>query len=271
MIEPYYETELGKLYHGDCLEIMWDMEDESIDFILTDPPYMNMNGGAKRYQGGVAKEKIRFDTTSIGDPWDANIDWISEAWRITNKGLMIFCTHHCIADFRNALKERKPLTLLVWYKRNAGWILTNAPKYDCEFIWVFSKNGGLDWKKLKSSLFDIPFLTAGCISTKERITKENGKVAHPTQKPIKLISELLEVGGKKIFDPFLGSGTTAVACERLNRRWIGIEINKEYCDIAVERIKRERAQEKMDFDNGNNKDYSIRKGTKQTRHIDTEA
>jgi len=70
---------------------------------------------------------------------------------------------------------------------------------------------------------------------------------HPSQKPKQLILKLLEDSKTNglVYDPFLGSGTTAVACERLNRRWIGIEISEAYCKIAAERIERERSQRKF--------------------------
>ena len=94
-------------------------------------------------------------------------------------------------------------------------------------------------------MWDIPNLTAGCVSTGERVTKKDGSVAHPTQKPTSLIVCLLEVGGETVLDPFIGSGTTAVACERLNRRWIGIEIEEKYCEIAARRIEKENQQLKL--------------------------
>ena len=73
---------------------------------------------------------------------------------------------------------------------------------------------------------------------------------HPTQKPLNLFKSILNDFSKVkdiILDPYLGSGTLAIACEQLNRCWIGIEISKEYCDIAVERIKKETAQYKLEL------------------------
>ena len=153
----YYRTDLGVLYHGDCLEILPHLE--PVDLVLTDPPYLNLHGGGNRYQGGVAKTDK--NTKAVGDLWGANTQWVSIAWNKALYGMMIFCSHHGVAEFRNALSEIKPLSLLVWYKRNAGWLLANAPKYDCEFIWVFSRGSKIKWKNLKTSLLDFPFLTAG--------------------------------------------------------------------------------------------------------------
>ena len=82
-----------------------------------------------------------------------------------------------------------------------------------------------------------------------RVEKEY-KRQHPTQKPIRLFTQILDDFSKSndlICDPYLGSGTTAIACERLNRKWIGIEISTDYCDIAMNRIKKETAQYKLDL------------------------
>ena len=76
----------------------------------------------------------------------------------------------------------------------------------------------------------------------------NKTTDHPNEKPIGLIQRLLVCGSEVeslIIDPFLGSGTTAVACERLNRKWIGIEIEEKYCEIAAQRIENERKQRKL--------------------------
>ena len=242
-MKAYFQTKLGTLYHGDCLEVMKEIPDGSVDLVLTDPPYLNLYGGGKRYQGGVAPTSK--NSEAVGDIWDANINWVKTAWNKALFGMMFFCSYHSVAEFRNALSETKPLSLLVWYKRNAGWLLANAPKYDCEFVWVFSKGSKMKWKRLKTSLLDFPFLTAGCITTGERVINKNGGVAHPAQKPSSLMVHLLGVGGDSVLDPFLGSGTTAIACERLNRRWIGIEIEEMYCEIAAKRIERENQQLKM--------------------------
>ena len=80
---------------------------------------------------------------------------------------------------------------------------------------------------------------------REREKNEDGTTAHPTQKPTNLICYILSVGGGRVLDPFLGSGTTAVACERLKRQWIGIEIEEKYCEIAAKRIEAERKQLKL--------------------------
>jgi len=86
------------------------------------------------------------------------------------------------------------------------------------------------------------------ISSIIRIVREHYTMKHPTQKPLKLLEILVELTSNKnelILDPFLGGGTTAVACEKLNRRWIGIEIDDEYCEISKNRIKEATRQKSL--------------------------
>lgn len=79
----------------------------------------------------------------------------------------------------------------------------------------------------------------------KRCMKHHERTEHPTQKPVSVIGTLVEWltnEGHTVLDPFLGSGTTAVACENLNRKWIGIEKEEQYCEIAAKRIERAAAQ-----------------------------
>ena len=88
-----------------------------------------------------------------------------------------------------------------------------------------------------ATVFNIPNITAGCVSTGERIINPNGTALHPTQKPLRLMRELLSVGGDTILDIYCGTGTACVAAKILGRRYIGIDISEEYCEIARMRIK----------------------------------
>lgn len=223
MIKPYFETELGKLYHGDCLEIMREMIDKSADLVLTDPPYgIKMDSGFGGFDGfggfgpPIARRKYQ-------DTWDdkrPSKEALNELQRIGNK-VLIFGGNY----FADLLP--RGTHWVVWDKKNT------MPTFgDCELIWT-----NINRKSVKKIIYEWNGLLG---KEKER--------SHPTQKPVLLIEKLINTysdDNSIIFDPFLGSGTTAVACESLNRRWIGIEISKEYCDIAIERIKREVAQLKL--------------------------
>lgn len=233
-IKPYYQTELGKLYHGDCNEIMPLINPS--DIVIADPLYPKMKGGLIHLDPHITRSK------TIGSDCNVNLDWIPIAWESTKKGMLIFCSYHFVADIPKLIPS-PPVNLLTWHKRNAPNPICNRPKYTTEFIWLFQKSPGLTWRNLETSMFDIPNLTAGCGSTGERILKcNNGPAAHPMQKPLLLYLQLLIIGGKSVLDPFFGTGTTAIACERMNRRWIGIEIKEEYCEMAVKRVEHEKQQ-----------------------------
>ena len=130
--------------------------------------------------------------------------------------------------------------------RNAGQIYHHDKK-NYQMAGSVKDNG-----KLKSGQ-TYPNRNKRCVWT---IPTQGYSEAHFATYPIALIYPCIKAGchsGGIVLDPFMGSGTTAIVAERLNRRWIGIEINQEYCDIAVDRIKKETAQYKMDFTQGGNK------------------
>jgi len=206
---PYFETKLGKLYHGDCLNIIPELE--SVDLVLTDPPY------------GMNYDKMQ--------------DKMSKVGRISNKGKWktydddwdIKITDDCLNAIFNISKNQ-----IIWggqyysLKSNQKWLIWNkiqrSVMTDGEMAWTSFKKG--------LHIFDIS-------RTDAYINKTDGKF-HPTQKPVQLFQWCLLLLSKindLILDPFIGSGTTAIACERLKRKWIGIEIGEKYCEIAAKRIE----------------------------------
>ena len=203
-MKPYYETELGKLYHGDCLQIMPELE--PVDLVLTDPPY----GLGEKWTGGTWFTKNVYESDKC--EWDKTQDERVEF--IIGLGLPSIIWG---GNYYNLKPSR---CYLSWVKRD------NMPTMaDFELAWTN---------------FDRP--------SKEYYNRRNGWVRkHPTEKPVALF--IWCIGWSKIngvtIDPFFGSGTTAIACERLNRKWIGIEIEEKYCEIAAKRIEAERKQLKL--------------------------
>ena len=236
-VEPYYREDAGVIYNGDCLDILPKMPEKCVDLVVTDPPYMNLKGNMKRnFTGGVSK-RINVEKT-VGDNWVASIAWMKDAWRICRYGMLVCSSHAGLNDFINAIGNDNLTGIITWYKRNSAPQGKHIPQHNTEYVLLFKKSKGLEWGNIKSTMLDIPMLQAGCMAT-ERILDYSGKTAHPTQKPLQLIKELLVIGGDLIFDPFAGLGTTLLACQELSRRSIGIEIEKKYCDIAVQRLAQE--------------------------------
>jgi DNA modification methylase len=217
MIKPYYENEHGKLYCGDCLEIMPQLiaEGVKVDAVVTDPPY-GIN--ANKMTLGNGKKKF-----ARGDEWDIEKQDIEP--------LLSIGKFHCI-----------------W----GGNYYTDV---------LPTSNDWLCWNKLKGT--DLPFSEFELAWTDYgrncRILSHNWageEKAHPTQKPLAVMQwciKQLPADCETILDPFAGSGTTLVAAQSLGRKWIGIEISPEYCEIAKKRlegtIKQIEGQVTL-FDNG---------------------
>ncbi|MCK5014259.1 MAG: site-specific DNA-methyltransferase [Candidatus Omnitrophica bacterium] len=199
-IKPYFETKLGKLYCGGCLEIMPELE--PIDLVLTDPPYPN---NANHFNKSIADARKLIS--------------------IITKPLMTFWTEVEIPKNKNPL-----IAVHIWHRSN-----TNRPD-NYESIFYFNPDG----KKRASRILSYPVVCVGLTGCVEA-------TGHPTQKKVGLIAELIKLSkiDGLICDPFIGSGTTAIACERLNRKWIGIEKEEKYCEIAAKRIEQETSQLKL--------------------------
>lgn len=231
---PYYSEDGITIYNADCRDIVSEIG--NIDLCLTDPPYPNMKGGhAITFDMGVGK--LHRPSKTVGVPWGDDISILGEYFKLCLGGMLVFCSFHSLCSVPSIV-GKEPCLLSTRHKPNATPSMFNAPQFSTEFIWAFRKEkSNLNWKSLKS-LYEQNKLNAGCMAT-ERICDENGKSRHPTQKPINLILKLMEIGGETILDPFMGSGTTLRAAKDLGRKAIGIEINKDYCEIAVERLRQQ--------------------------------
>jgi len=229
-MEPFYQDDLVTIYHGDCREILPQL-DVKVDLVLTDPPYPNMRGGSKytSYHRGVLGKRGVY--TTQGDTWQASLDWLPLAWQVLTKGLLVFCSFHSVDEFPKLI-DGKRVALIAWHKRNCPPCSQNAPHFTVEFIWAFQKAPGLRWKSLKT-FYDIPKLSTGACASKERYVDETGKAVHPTQKPRSLVLKLLIVEPELVLDPFLGTGTTCACAKELGYHSIGIEMEEKYCEIAA--------------------------------------
>jgi DNA modification methylase len=199
-----------ELINGDCLEEMKKIPDGSIDLVLTDPPY-----GKKADKGtnGFGSAKNR----KYVSQWDSVVpqkEVFDEMLRI-GKNVIIFGGNY----FAHLLPPSK--CWFVWDKK--GDIAFQNPFADCELIYTNYT------KPVKKYVF----------KQQGFITDSKDKRFHPTQKPSELVERLLTdwtKDGATVLDPFMGSGTTGVACKNLNRNFIGIELDKDYFEIARTRI-----------------------------------
>jgi site-specific DNA-methyltransferase (adenine-specific) len=234
MMKVEHLAEGVTLYCGDCREILPGLP--RVDAVVTDPPYVGLKGGVvHRRHGGVASKKII--SASIGDPWEASLDWVPFIERIVNKAVAVFCSHSFVADLRFAFSI-EAVSLAVWHKINAAAAVNNVPRQTTEFIWLFRAGPNARWRTIADTLFSINSANAGCVSNGERWIEPDGRASHPTQKPIAIMEPFIELidRGETVLDPFMGLGTTGVAAVKLGRKFIGIEIEPKYFDIACRRI-----------------------------------
>lgn len=246
----FYEDKKISLLQGNSLEIMKDIPDESIDVIITDPPFFLSNDGITVQSGKQASvNKGDWDRSELVNPKMFYSDFLDESRRIlTPDGtIMIFGTMHSIYLVGYLLQEKnwKILNNITWQKTNPApnlsgrmfthstetilWARKNAKKGRHLFNYQLMKerNGGKQMKDVWSS---------ATVSKKE---KEFGR--HPTQKPEWIMERLIEAStniDSLILDPFIGSGTTAVAALNQGRRLIGIDLSEEYLEIAKKRIQK---------------------------------
>jgi site-specific DNA-methyltransferase (adenine-specific)/modification methylase len=215
MIQPYYQDDACTIYHGDCREILPQLE--PVDLVLTDPPYgIGMSEGFEGFEGfgGFGPPIAR---RQYPDQWDTARPGESTFQQILAKceNAIIFGGNY----FADVLPRSSHW--LVWDK------LQTMPTFsDCELAWT-----NVDRKSVKKKVVQWNGL----------LGKERERF-HPTQKPVELMAWCIENysrPGQVVLDPFAGSGTTALAAKTLGRKCIAIEAIEKYCEIAVKRLAQE--------------------------------
>lgn len=222
-----------KLYHGDCLDIMKKLlsDNVKVDCIITDPPYvLDLHGGG---QNDLGKRKLTKDK---------HIEFISggfstECFELMLKlqnipNLLIFCSNKQVSTIMSFFEQKKlTTTLLVWEKTNPSPLCNGKHLSDIEFI-VYVRGKGATFNNDTPYEYKKKVYTSPVVSNKNRL--------HPTQKSVVHIQQYIKLHTKEndvVLDPFMGSGTTGVACINTNRKFIGIELDDNYFDIAKKRIE----------------------------------
>lgn len=233
-----------QILQGDCLQVMRGMADNSVTVVISDPPYVVKDSVQI---GGTGIAPRRIESSTIGDQeWYYGKDWISDAARLCPGHMVIFGNY---LDLPELLKPRGQGDLrgvFVWRKSNAALPAWNVPRYDTEFaVWFGRGNNPSNIRSLKSMVFDYPFPQAGCFASERELLPGTSQAAHPAQKPLKLMREIVRAFSNPddiIFDPFMGTGTTGVAALKEGRGFVGIERDPGYFAIAKRRIEQAAAQ-----------------------------
>lgn len=209
-----------KLIHGDCLVELKIIESDSVDLVLTDIPYNEVNrpsNGLRNLDKGLADSSL-FDLDLL----------LSELNRVCNGSIYIFCGIGQMSKIRNSFLSLGLSTrLCVWEK-------TNPSPMNGQNIWLSSIECCVFAKK-KGATFN-----RHCKSSVWRFPTARGKL-HPTMKPINLMEYILEsssLSGDLVLDPFMGSGSTGIACLNTGRHFIGIEKDDHYFRVASDRISK---------------------------------
>ena len=217
-----YTNEKGMLFNKDCMDLMKEIDDGTIDLVLTDIPYNEVNrqsNGLKKIDKGYA-DILTFDLQNFLD----------ELYRITRSTIIIFCgmkqVSNIVEYFSQKQKQNKgTVRQLIWKK-------TNPSPMNGDYIYLsgienavwFKKKGGVFNAHCKSNVFEYP-----CGRSK----------LHPTEKNHDLLKDLIldnSNEGNVIFDPCCGSGSHCLVAGENNRLFIGCELNTDYFQIAKERL-----------------------------------
>lgn len=232
---------INKIICGDCLEVMQGIPDGAVDLVVTDPPYCSgAIGESQRTSAktqGVRNHRTQRFSWFVGDNMStAGLAWMLrhlaiEIRRITIEtgSAMIFCDWRMLSSLQPAIESAnlRFQNLIIWDKKHFGMGLGFRNQH--ELIMHFTIGSPVYYSASVSNV-----LSVRRISSDDRI--------HQTQKPVELIAQLLRVcstADSIILDPFVGSGTTCVAAKQLGRKYIGIEINPDYCKIAEDRLRQE--------------------------------
>ena len=253
---PYFHKDNFVLYNADCLQILQQLPENSIDMIFADPPYNLSNGGFTCHAGrAVSVNKGTWDTSNgFKKDFEFHLNWIKACKRVLKPEgtIWISGTYHSIYECGFALQDEgyKILNDIAWYKPNA------SPNLSCRYFTASHEN--LIWAKkdkkakhifnydeMREGSWENDFIkrpnkqmrSVWAINTPNSWEKKFGK--HPTQKPFELLKRIILASTKKgdvVLDPFTGSSTTGLAAIKYGRKFVGIDTENKYLDLSKKRL-----------------------------------
>ena len=220
---------LADLWNGNAVEILKAIQSETIDLIVTDPPYKIITGGDSNGKNSIRPKGILSGNRELMKFIPKFSEWLPECYRVLKNGthayFMINSTNLTEMLIEVEKAGFKIHNILIWKKNNC----TPSQFYmkNCEYI-IFCRKG-------KAKYIN----NMGGSKTVHDFNNIIGNKVHPTEKPVELMSVYVENSSNEndiVLDPFMGAGSTGVACLKLNRKFIGIEIDAKYFDIAKNRL-----------------------------------
>lgn len=224
---------IDTIIKGDCLAEMKALPSGMVDLVITDPPYMIETTGG----GFVGRRQYTEELAEIKDGFSVEI--LDELCRVMKRiNCYLFCSQKQIIPLLKYFVEERNcnFNILSWHKTNPVPACGNKYLTDTEFILFFREKGVPVYGsiKTKSTYFTTPLNTS-----------DKRLWGHPTIKPLSIIETLMinsSQEGDLILDPFMGSGTTAIACMRQKRHYLGYEINEEYYQTIQKRILQQKTE-----------------------------
>lgn len=229
-----YKDTLGMCFNTDTLSLLKDIPSESIDLVVTDPPYKMTARGNHGNTGGMLAKKITMDG-NVFDHNDISIsDYASDLYRVLKDGshCYIMTNHVNLIEMLNTMTDVgfHFIKSLIWDKGNK--IMGRFYMSQYEYILFFRKGKGVQINNCGTSdILSFP---------NKKLKGEDGSNLHDTEKPVELMKVLIENSSKPndiVLEPFMGIGATCIACKQSGRRYIGCEIDKKYFNIAVKRLQ----------------------------------
>lgn len=225
------------LFQGDSISYLKSLSDDSVDLVVTDPPYRTTSRGNSGTSGGMLATKLNM-SGRVFNHNDVDIkEWIPECFRILKEGSHFYCmtNHTNLIDMLNCATKSgfHFIKSLVWDKGNK--IMGQYYMSQFEYILFFRKGKGVKINNCGTSdILSVP---------NKKMKNKSGNNVHDTEKPVELMQILIENSSKEgqlVIDPFMGIGSTGIACVNSNRKFIGCELDPTYFEIAQQRINEAR-------------------------------
>jgi site-specific DNA-methyltransferase (adenine-specific)/modification methylase len=234
---------INHIANQDCIEYLKTLQDNSVDLVVTDPPYnVSQKGNIKFKDLNIVKNFGEWDFDFDPEPVMKEIKRVLKP----NGQIFVFCSTEQIPQYMAIFKRNWFFrNLIVWYKTNPAPRLskTNFVFANEYIIYAINdptvKPGGVTFNFLGQKEMHNTIITSA-LQGRERLRDENHKALHPTQKPLSILKKLILIASKEgdvVLDPFMGIGSTAVACKETGRKYVGCEIDKDYFIQTISRLK----------------------------------
>jgi len=243
-VETKILQKIMQLFNDDCLKVLPTLLDNSIDLIITSPPYNKKGLIGKKKVGNQIWKKFNINYKTYGDDMTEKeyqlwiVKFLNECYRLIKPTGSIFFNHkprrnknrcYLPTDFV-CQSNAKLYQMIIWDRKNSPNIRNDILIPSTEHIYWFCKNK----PKVFRNNIDSKYRSEVWTINPERQKK------HPAPFPLQLVNNCIQLSSQEndiVLDPFMGSGTTGLACKNTNRKFIGIEMDKNYFDIAKQRIE----------------------------------